>query len=114
MVFEERRRQKRVDVSLPIRVKWSDLAGTRLEEVTKSMNVSGEGAIFLLKHPLKMGAILELSLPLPRHMQRGGSPKSVYEVMGLVTRVEPSHEAQTFRIAVRFRSAVMRHYRSES
>jgi c-di-GMP-binding flagellar brake protein YcgR len=113
-MFEERRRQKRVDVNLPIRVKWSDNAGNRREEVTKSINVSADGAIFLLKEALKMGTVLELSLPLPRHMQKGVSPKPIYEAIGLVTRVEHAREAETFRIAVRFRAANTKQYRSES
>lgn len=113
MMFEERRRQKRVDVDIPIRVQWSDGSGGSFEEVTRSTNVSADGAIFLLKQALKMGTPLQLSLPLPRHMQRGGSPKAVYEVTGLVVRIEHASEAETFRIAVRFRGAT-RQYRSQS
>lgn len=113
-MFEDRRRQKRVDVNIPIRVKWADANGKRFEEVTKSINVSSDGAIFLLKHPLKMGTLLELSLPLPRHLQKSVSPKAVYEAMGLVTRVENTSEPQNFKIAVRFRAANTKQYRSES
>jgi hypothetical protein len=112
-MFEERRRQKRVDVNIPIRVKWADDKGSRLEEVTKSINVSSDGAIFLLKYPLKMGTMVELSLPLPRHLQKSVSPRPVYEAMGLVTRVEHTSEPQNFRIAVRFRAVNTKHYRSE-
>jgi hypothetical protein len=113
-MFEERRRQKRVDVSVPMRVKWADPKGNRLEEVTKSLNVSSDGVIFLLKYPLKMGTLIELSLPLPRHLQKGSSPKAVYEAMGLVTRVENTTEPQNFKIAVRFRASSTKQYRSES
>ena len=112
-MFEERRRQKRVDVNIPIRVKWTDGQGNRYEEVTRSINVSADGAMFLLKDQLKMGTVLELSLPLPKQMQKGVSPNTVYEAMGLVTRVEHTQDRLGFRIAVRFRSANSKHYRAE-
>lgn len=113
-MFDERRRQKRVDVNIPIRVKWSDAQGNRYEEVTRSINVSADGAMFLLTQQLKMGTVLELSLPLPKQMQKGVSPKTVYEAMGLVTRVEHTPDRMGFRIAVRFRAAASKQYRAES
>ena len=112
-MFEERRGQKRVDVNIPIRVKWTDGQGNRYEEVTRSINVSADGAMFLLKDQLKMGTVLELSLPLPKQMQKGVSHNTVYEAMGLVTRVEHTQDRLGFRIAVRFRSASSKHYRAE-
>jgi hypothetical protein len=112
-MFEERRRQKRVEVSIPIRVKWVDSKGNRVEEVTRSLNVSSDGALFPLKYPLKIGTRLELSLPLPRHLQRGASPKAVYETVALVTRIENTDKPQNFRIAVRFRSSNAKQYRLE-
>src|SRR5262245_52959002 len=112
-MFEERRRQKRVDVNIPIRVQWTDAQGNRYEEVTRSINVNADGAIFLLREQLKMGTVLELSLPLPKQMQKGVSPGTIYEAMGLVTRVEHTQDRLGFRIAVRFRSASSKHYRAE-
>ena len=82
--------------------------------LTKSINLSADGAVFLLKQPPKMGTLLELSLPLPKNMQKGVSPKPVYEAVGLVTRIEHAREVDTFRVAVRFRAANTRHYRAES
>jgi hypothetical protein len=113
-MFDDKRRQKRVDVNIPIRVKWADAQGNRHEEVTRSINVSADGAIFLLKQQLKMGTVLELSLPLPKQMQKGVSPKPVYEAMGLVTRVEHTPDGVGFKIAVRFRAASTKQYRAES
>lgn len=113
-MFEERRRQKRVDVNIPIRVKWADSQGHRCDEVTRSINVSADGAIFLLRQQLKMGTVLEVSLPLPKQMQKGVSPRTVYEAMGLVTRVEHASDHLGFKIAVRFRAASTKQYRAES
>lgn len=113
-MFEERRRQKRVEVSIPIRVKGADAEGNRFEEVTKSINVSSDGACFLLKHCIKSGSTLELSLPLPRHLQKGVIRSAVYEALGFVNRVEGTITPQTFRIAVKFRAANTKQYRPES
>ena len=82
--------------------------------MTRSVNVSADGAIFILKQQLKMGTVLELSLPLPKQMQKGVSPKTVYEAMGLVTRVEHTPDRLAFKIAVRFRAASSKQYRAES
>ena len=113
-MFEDKRRQKRVRVSLPIRVKWSDSKGNRFEEVTRSIDVSSDGALFRLKVPLPAGTLLELSLPLPRNLQKTAYPKPVYETTGLVVRVEQTGDPQIFRIAVRFRAVKVKQYRAES
>ncbi|MFN8006138.1 MAG: PilZ domain-containing protein [Terriglobia bacterium] len=113
-MFEDKRRQKRVQVSLPIKVRWSDSNGHRFEEVTKSINVSSDGALFPLKIPLTKGTLLELSLPLPRNLQKTAYPKPVYETTGLVVRVEQTKERDGYHIAVRFRAVNVKQYRAES
>jgi len=113
-MFEDKRRQKRVSVGIPIRVKWSDNNGNRFEEVTKSINVSSDGALFPLKVPIRAGMLLDLSLPLPRNLQKSAAPKAVYETTGLVVRVEQTGNPQSFLIAVRFRALKVKQYRAES
>lgn len=113
-MFDDKRRQKRVSVNIPIRVKWSDNKGNRFEEVTKSVNVSSDGALFPLKYPIRAGMLLDLSLPLPRNLQRSTAPKPVYETTGLVVRVENTEDPQSFLIAVRFRAINVKQYRAES
>lgn len=113
-MFEDKRRQKRVQVSLPIRVKWSDNKGNRFEEVTRSIDVSSDGALFPLKVRLTTGTLLELSLPLPRNIQKTAYPKPVYETTGLVVRVEQTEDPNIYRIAVRFRAVNVKQYRAES
>ena len=92
-----------MEVKIPIRVKGADIWGNRFEEITRSVNVSSDGACFVLKSNIKPGSILELSLPLPRHMQRSVVPKAVYKTVGFVTRVEFAKKTQTLRVAVKFR-----------
>jgi PilZ domain len=113
-MFDDRRRKKRVDVGIPIRVKGLDSEGTRFEELTKSINVSSDGAYFVLKYHIKIGSLLELSLPLPRQLQKSVAPKAVYQTIGVVTRVESTERPQAYKIAVRFRAADIKQYHSES
>jgi hypothetical protein len=113
-MFEDRRKQKRVEVSIPIRVKGLDLKGNRFDEVTKSIELSPDGATFALKASIRKGSLLDLALPLPRPMQRNVAPKPVYETVGYVIRVEESAAPQAHKVAVRFRAVGVRQYRSES
>ena len=113
-MFENRRRQKRVEVSVPIRVKGLDTLGNRFNVVTKSIDLTPDGASFALKATIRKGSLLDLALPMPRPMQRNVAPKPVYETIGLVTRVEESPDQEVYKIAVRFRATDMRQYRSES
>jgi hypothetical protein len=112
--FVERRRQKRILVGLPIRVKGSTLAGGQFDEVTKSLDVSSEGASFLLKTPVRVGSMLVLSLPMPRQMQRSSAPnRPVYETSGLILRIEKTDMPSSCRIAVRFRLTHQKQYHAE-
>ena len=113
-MFDDRRRQKRVAVNIPIRVKGADIWGNQFEEVTKSINVTSDGACFPLKHNIKPGSMLQLSLPLPRQLQKSVAPKAVYQTIGLVVRVEIVGTSQTSRVGVKFRTAKIKQYRSES
>jgi hypothetical protein len=111
---KERRRATRTVVTLPLRVRGVNTGGIKFEEVTRSINVSMTGALFLLRHSLNKGICLELSLPLPRSMQRTAAPKPVYETMAIVVRVEQGQDRETFKIAVRFRNTGVKHYYSET
>ncbi|HVN78975.1 MAG TPA: PilZ domain-containing protein [Terriglobia bacterium] len=112
--FVDQRRQKRVTVGLPVRVKGFDLGGNRFDEVTKSVDVSPDGACILLKTPIRKGSMLDLSLPMPRQMQRAVAPKPVYETVGLVLRIESSELPPSCRVAVRFRPVQQKQYHSEA
>jgi hypothetical protein len=112
--FVEKRRQKRISVGLPIRVQGSTSSGGQFNEVTKSLDVSSEGACFLLKAPVQVGSLLTLSLPMPRQMQRNFAPsKSIYETSGLILRVETTDMPSSCRIAVRFRQARQKQFHAE-
>ena len=111
--FEDKRRLRRIQISLPIRVRGTNLDGIQFEEMSRSVDVNANGALFLLNQDLKKGMRLRLSLPLPRSMQKTVASKPVYETDAIVMRVEPGTSG-THMIAVRFRSASSKAYYQEA
>lgn len=57
-----------MEVGLPIRVKGVDVEGAPVAQVTRSINVSPDGALFELEAEVERGMLLELSRPLPKQM----------------------------------------------
>jgi hypothetical protein len=112
--FEDKRRLRRIQISLPIRVRGTNSEGIEFEEMSRSIDVNGDGALFLLKQDLKKGMRLKLSLPLPRSMQKTPASKPVYETDAIVVRIEASDELGASRVAVRFRSASSKAYYREA
>jgi PilZ domain len=111
---KDKRRTRRVSVSPPLRVRGVNDQGAKFEEVTRSPDVSSDGALFTLKQPLSKGMRLDLSLPLPRSLQKIGVSEPVYETLGVVVRVGPGNESGTFQVAARFRNASAKQYHAEA
>jgi c-di-GMP-binding flagellar brake protein YcgR len=111
--LKDRRRSRRVQVDLPVKVCGINEQGLKFEEMTHSINVSLGGAVILLKQPLCKGIDLELSLPIPRGMRGAGSFHSIYHTAAKVIRIEQSEMAGVFRIAVRFHNAHTKKYHLE-
>ena len=90
--FQDKRRLSRIRIALPIRVRGTNCKGIQFEEMTRSIDVNGDGALFLLNQDLKKGMRLKLSLPLPRSMQKSAVSKAVYETEAVVVRIEVSDD----------------------
>ena len=110
---QDKRRLSRIRIALPIRVRGSNSEGTLFEEMTRSIDLSGDGASFFLKQDLKKGMRLKLSLPLPRSMQKTAASKPVYETEATVVRIE-GKDPGIRKVAVRFRSAAAKAYYQEA
>ena len=111
--FEDKRRLRRIQISLPIRVRGSNSEGIQFEEMSRSVDVNADGALFLLSQDLKKGMRLRLSLPLPRSMQKTVASKPVYETEAVVVRIQADASGAN-RIAVRFRNASTKAYYREA
>ena len=112
-VLKEKRRSHRVPVNLPVKVRGINSQGVKFEEITHSIDVSSGGVLFSLKQPLSKGMGLQLSLPLPQTMRKGGPSQPVYHTAAIVIRVQQGEVPSVFRIAVKFQNAQAKKYHME-
>ena len=80
----KRRQDQRVGMWIPIRVQGHDTSGKAWEEMTKSLDVSQSGVAFVVKHPVQVGHVLHLALPLPREFRAYDLAKPSYQTYALV------------------------------
>ena len=112
--FQDKRRLSRIRIALPIRDQGTSAAHNPFEEMSRSIDVNGDGALFLLKQDLKTGMRLKLSLPLPRTMERTVASEPVSETEATIVRIEAGEDPGACRIAVRFRGAASKAYNQEA
>jgi len=92
----ERRREKRVQVRLPVAIRGTDRSGTRFDERTTSENLCRGGVAFTLSRELELGADLEINIPLPRAGQQG---ETDFATRGQVRHVYASGSGRIFGVA---------------
>jgi hypothetical protein len=66
---KDRRKKARLTLALPVRVQGFLEAGATWEEMTTTTDVSPAGACFPLVHPVELGQVLLLRLPLPKRLR---------------------------------------------
>jgi c-di-GMP-binding flagellar brake protein YcgR len=93
--FVDRRRKRRVQVSVSIIVRGLDRFGNRYEEATQSINFSAGGTCFFLKQRIRVGTTVALGITLP-------TDSKTYNTIGQVTRVEAGQGVLGFKYGVRF------------
>ena len=94
----ERRKQRRIQVTLPITVRGVDANGVPFEEIIQCYDVSRGGASFPSGHKLEMGAELEITIP-----RRRPGPEAVTDFVttGSVMRIIRNKDGST-QISVKF------------
>lgn len=83
-IENDNRRIQRLSLSLPIRVESQVNESVSWNEVTRLNDVSAFGAGFNLRHPVKRGRLLQLTIPMPRKLRTFDFTESQYKVWGLV------------------------------
>lgn len=81
---KEPRRLPRFSLTLPVRVKSLADEINGWDEITRLNDISAFGAGFNLKHKVRCGRLLHLTLPLPRQMRCYDYTESQYRIWGLV------------------------------
>lgn len=80
----DQRRIQRVNLSLPIRVESQVSESVSWNEVTRLNDLSAFGAGFNLRHPVKRGRLIQMTIPMPRKLRSFDFTESQYKVWGLV------------------------------
>jgi hypothetical protein len=96
----ERRRQRRVPLKLPVRVKGRDTDGADWEEMSTCEDASLSGVALLVSHPVRPGQVLHLSVPLPPRFRQYDVNDSSYRTYALVRHARPV--ASALRVGVLF------------
>ncbi len=100
MPIENRRRHNRLGISLPVRIQGHDASHQPWEEMSKCVDASEGGCSFLLKHPVLMGHVLTLNLPLPRRFRTYDLNTTIYQTFALINSA--LLEARGTRVGVAF------------
>ena len=94
------RRIQRFSLALPVRVASGVDEETGWNEITRLNDVSAFGAGFNLKHPIKRGSLLQMTIPLPRQMRCYDYTEPQYRIWGLVRTCVPVEDADDKQNAV--------------
>jgi hypothetical protein len=91
----ERRREKRVQVRLPVEIRGKDSSGAQFNEVTTSENLCRGGVAFTLTRELDLGAMLDINIPLPRGGKQGDND---FATRGQVRHMSRSGDSLIFGV----------------
>jgi PilZ domain len=95
----ERRRERRVPVNLPMRVRGTDRTGESFEERTSSVNVCRGGAAFATRYALELGSRLEIHIPIA---PPPGDTEAEFSTQGRIVHVAPGKNDRELLVGVEF------------
>jgi hypothetical protein len=99
---KERRRSERYNLAVPVLVTGHDQSGEKWKEVAKTVNVGRLGAAILIAHPIRLGSVLFLRIPMPLRLRNHGHSEPGYNVYAVVRRIDPAEREGSTVIAVEF------------
>jgi hypothetical protein len=83
----DRRKHKRVSMRFPVRIQGRDPDGSTWEEMSSCEDASAGGVGLKLTHPVVLGQVLHLSMPLPQRFRQYDYTDPSYRVYALVRNV---------------------------
>ena len=81
---KERRREKRIQPGVPVRVTGHEKDGTCWEELTEVLDASKGGVCFQVQHEVGVGQVLYLVAPFPPELRGFDDKSAAYKVYALV------------------------------
>ena len=101
-----KRIRERLELKLPVRVRFRETTDFEWEEMTRLLNVTPFGAGFRLKRPVEIGRLLHMTIPMPRQLRVFDHVEDQYRVWALVRYVRPlvspTDNSLSFDIGVAF------------
>jgi hypothetical protein len=107
----ERRMQRRVEATLPLRVRGVDAEGEEFEETTETLDVSRRGLSFLTRRDLPLLSVLTILIP-NRSSAKAGKESGEFFSAASVVEVQKQEEGN--RAGVRFMGASLNMYSPET
>jgi c-di-GMP-binding flagellar brake protein YcgR len=95
----ERRRERRIDIRLPVHVRGQDDQGSEFDERTQSENLCRGGVAFAVRHRIGAGTSLEIRIPLPAPT---GAADDEFSTVGRVVHVENAAADAGLLVGVEF------------
>jgi hypothetical protein len=86
---DERRQHTRMSLRLPVRAQGYDPDGSPWVEMTTSEDASPGGASLDLQHPVRVGQVVQLQMPLPRRFRAFDPFSPAYRVYAVVRSRQP-------------------------
>jgi hypothetical protein len=100
-----KRIRERLELRIPVRVRFRETLDTEWNEVTRLTDVSPYGAGFTLKRPIEKGRLLHMTIPMPRQLRVFDHAEDQYKVWALVRHVRPivgDDKSTLFEVGVGF------------
>jgi hypothetical protein len=101
----QRRREREVSI-LPVRVESQESEDLKWEEETNLLDVTPFGSRLRIRHPIELGRLLHLTLPMPRRLRCYDHDEAQYSVWSLVRHSKSlsaaDEEPPHFEIGVAF------------
>jgi hypothetical protein len=100
-----KRVRERLELKLPVRVRFRETPDLEWNEVTRLTDVSPFGAGFTLKRPIEKGRLLHMTIPMPRQLRVFDHTEDQYKVWALVRYVRPiiaDDSSTVFEVGVAF------------
>ncbi|HEY7511577.1 MAG TPA: PilZ domain-containing protein [Vicinamibacteria bacterium] len=86
---DERRQHSRMSLRLPVRAQGYDPDGSPWVEMTTSADASAGGTAIDLRHPVRVGQVVQLQMPLPRRFRSFDPTGPAYRVYAVVRSRQP-------------------------
>lgn len=86
---ENRRRCERFKLTVPALLAGYDVENNRWQEVAKTVDVGRMGVAVRMLRPMRNGAVVHITLPLPTKLRNHGFSDPGYNMYAIVRRVEP-------------------------